>query len=256
MNARSLKTPVSPSPPLVKLGLSRDEARCYEILAKEGPQEAKNIGLALAILPNAVYRLITGLIQKGLVIKLENHPVRFQAIPPSVAINALASSKIREIEEYKNVSISTLSSNQQINSGIDVITGRKDMFTKSAQLINQANKEVLIISIGEPVPDEIKLANRDAINRNVEIRFIVHKSDQENHLLLESWVKMGLQVRHYPGSGYHMSIFDGKTCLLSASNPKNPAERSSMLIKSEGLANAMRNYFNSLWVKALPIKLR
>ena len=122
-------------------------------------------------------------------------------------------------------------------------------------MINQAKKEVLIISIGEPVPDEIKLANRDAINRKVNIKFIVHKSDQENRLLLESWIKMGLDIRHYPGSGYHLSITDGKTCLISASNPKNPAERISMYTNSEGLSNAMRNYFYSLWEKALPVKL-
>ncbi|KKU93243.1 hypothetical protein A3H89_03720 [Candidatus Amesbacteria bacterium RIFCSPLOWO2_02_FULL_48_11] len=255
MNTYSLKDPVTASPPLVKLGLSPDEARCYEILSREGSQDAKSISLALNILPNAVYRLVTRLMQRGLIVKLDTHPVRFQAIPPVSAINALAGTKIREIEEYKSASLEALSSDPPVHTGIDIITGRKEMFAKGAEMINQAKKEVLIISIGEPVPDEIKLANRDAINRKVNIKFIVHKSDQENRLLLESWIKMGLDIRHYPGSGYHLSITDGKTCLISASNPKNPAERISMYTNSEGLSNAMRNYFYSLWEKALPVKL-
>jgi sugar-specific transcriptional regulator TrmB len=242
------------SPPLVKLGLTPDEARCYELLTREGPQNATEIHSVLNILPNAVYRLITKLVQKGLVVKLDIHPARFQAIPPAAAINALAGSQIRNIEEYQKIALASLTSNYPVHTGIDVITGRREMFIKAADLINQAKKEVLIISIGEPVPDEIKLANRDAIERQVTIKFIAHKSDQSNHLLLESWIKMGLEVRHFPESGYHLSLFDGKICLLSASNPDNPAERSSMLIYNQGLAKAMRNYFYSLWDKAAPIK--
>jgi sugar-specific transcriptional regulator TrmB len=241
-------------PSLVKLGLSPDETECYGILLSEGAQSAKEISDNIEILPNAVYRLIERLKLKGFVVELDTHPAKFQAIPPEVAVPAYTKKKIKEIEEYQAQSLTNLASpERKSQANVEIITGRKAMFIKGAEMISQAVSEVLIISIGEPVPDEIKIANRDALQRGVVIKFIAHQLGRSNHSLLESWKKMGLEVRHHPGSGYHLSIIDSKQCLLAASNPDDPAERVSMLINNEGLTEAMKNYFYSLWKKSVPI---
>jgi sugar-specific transcriptional regulator TrmB len=244
------------SPSLVKLALTPDEAHCYQILVSQGSLDAKSLAKLAEILPNAVYRLIGHLKRKGFIVELDTYPIRFQALPPDVAINAYSQFKLKELAELTALSLKEITSPPpQSTTAIEQVSGRNAMFAKSAQLINQAKKEVLIISLGEQVPDEIRLADRDAIERGVEIKLIAHKYSSENESLLKAWVKMGLQVRHLPGSGYHMQITDEKNCLIAASNPQSASERSVMIITSEGLSKAMRNYFYMLWEKAVSVKL-
>ena len=250
----TIKTGTNLSSSLVKLGLTPDEAKCYLNLLEQGSLAADSLAKSIKILPNAVYRLTKGLKKKGFIVELETHPAKFQAIPPSVAVEAYSKNQAKILEELKTSAINDLSLKSSTNqTKIDVLTGKNAMFTKGAELINIAKKEVLIISIGEPVPDEIKLANRDAIERNVKIKLLVHKYDKNNQDLLKSWVKMGLEVRHFKDWGYHLSVTDGKIALLATNNPKNTEERTSMVIYNENLANALRNYFYSIWEKALPI---
>jgi len=241
---------------LVKLALTPDEVRCFQLLVAEGSLNAKSLGKGIGVLPNAVYRLITNLKQKGFIVELDTHPISFQALPPDIAINAYAQNKLKEINQLITLSLKEVSARPSSSTNtIEQITGRNAMFLKSAEMINKSKNEVLIISIGESVPDEIKIANRDAIERGVTIKFIAQIYNQRNAMILKSWVRMGLEVRHLSETGYHMQIVDGNVCLLSTSNPENSAERSSMIIRSVGLSNAIRNYFYMLWEKALPIKI-
>jgi sugar-specific transcriptional regulator TrmB len=254
MKKKTAPTDQNLSPALVNLGLTIDEAKCYTVLSNEGSLSASSLAKNIGILPNAVYRLIYGLKEKGFVVELDTRPVKFQAISPSVAIEAYSQAKIKNLEELKTSAINDLANKPgSSQTKIDILTGRSAMFARGAELIREAKKEVLIISIGEPVPDEIKLANRDALEKGVSIKFIAHKYDKDNADLLKSWVKMGLEVRHFPDKGYHLSVTDGAKTLLSTSNPANPAERVSMVINSVDLSNAIRNYFYSVWEKALPI---
>jgi hypothetical protein len=117
-------------------------------------------------------------------------------------------------------------------------------------MLNKAKKEVLIISIGEQIPEEIVLGNRDAIARGVQVKMICHRYNQENKQLLESWQKMGWQIRHYPDWGFHLVVTDGINSILSVNNPKNTSERTGLEFFSSGLSRALRDYFYSVWKKA------
>jgi sugar-specific transcriptional regulator TrmB len=240
---------------LVNLGLSFDEARCYLVLVKSGSLTAEAIGKQLEILPNAVYRLTKRLTKKGFVVSLGQYPTRFQAVPAEIAINSLTNNQFKWIEETKVKAIELVkSSGNDLPTSIEVLTGRKRMMEKYVELANKAKQEILIISIGEPVSDEIKLANRDALEKKITIRFLVHKYDKENENLLNNWLRMGIEVKHYPGWGFHLVVFDKKRSILATNNPKDTEERTTMVIQNEALSEALSNYFYSLWDKALPIK--
>ena len=58
----------------VKLGFSRDEARIYETLIREGPASVRSISQKVEVLPTALYRLQKKLILKGLVSPTAKHP--------------------------------------------------------------------------------------------------------------------------------------------------------------------------------------
>lgn len=239
---------------LVKLGLSTDEAGCYLILVREGSLTTSQIAKNIKILPNAVYRLVKKLQSKGLVTTLNTYPVTFQAIPPAVAIDSYVDSKERELEEIKIATIRFLTQQQAtLPTKVNVLVSQKAFFDKFVELTATAQKEILVISIGETVPDELKIASARAVDRGVVLKFLFHVYNKNNEQLLRSWVRMGIEVRHYQDSGYHLNVFDGKTAVLVANNPENTKERTGMVFYNQKLSTSLRDYFYTIWERAVKI---
>ena len=128
------------------------------------------------------------------------------------------------------------------------------MFSLYVTLTESATREILIVSIGESVGDEIKLANRDALERGVVIKMIAHRYDKSNKELLQNWVSMGIEVKHVQDWGFHLVVFDGEKSILSINNPNHTEERISLFIENKGLSEALRIYFFTQWKNAQSIK--
>jgi len=241
----------------VKLGLSEQEARVYLTLLEQGPLSVKELAKSISVLPNALYRLFNELVIKKLVTNTQTHPAIYKAISPSIAFDAFVKKQITEMELIKNDVIRCLKvQNTQDQTRIDLIESAREFFLAYSRLAIKAKNEILIISIGEEVPEEVLLANRDCLQKGVVIRFIAHKFDQSNKDILERWLKMGLEVRHYSDWGFHLVVFDRKMSLLSANDPKNTNNRLGMQIFSAGLSKALSDYFYFIWEKSSPIKLQ
>jgi sugar-specific transcriptional regulator TrmB len=240
---------------LVKLGLTKQEARIYQILVEEGPMNAIQLSQKIKILPNAVYRLINKLQEKNFVTTTEKGRRTFKAIPPTIAVKAYSNNKILEIEKLKDQAIENLikGKTKTTETQVNFINSRQEIFNQSIVMIKQAKKEILIISIGESIPDELILTNRDALNRGVAVKMIAHKYDAGNEQLLKSWIKMGWQVRHYPDWGFHLVIVDGITSILSVNNPKNTEDRIGLQFFSTGLSKALKDYFYFIWEKSIKV---
>lgn len=237
---------------LIKLGLSRDAARCYQVLVRDGSLSAQEIAIKIGVYPNAIYRLIRKLIVLKIAVKLDAYPAYFQAVPLSAALETLTQSKITELDNLKTLTkfdIGRHPFSPISPTDIKIISGQEAMMQNYVDLIKDAKSEILIISIGEQVPDEVRLADRDALQKGITIKFIIQKYDKNNKGIIDAWVKMGIEVRLYPESGYHLMIADGNRCILSSSNIQNTEERNSVIINGAGLSRAMRNYFYSIWDK-------
>lgn len=238
--------------PLTKIGLTHNEARIYSLLVLKGALSSEEIAREIKIFPNAVYRLAKKLLNKKFIVELDGWPKKYQAIPPKIAVENYIQKKLRDLEELKTISLSQFTEIKSPTQ-VETLAGKNAMFDKYIELANKAKQEILIFSIGEPVNDEIKLANRDALERNVSIKFLVQISDKNNETLLNSWRRMGLEVRHYPAQGFHLVIFDSQITLLTASNPKNPDERTTTIFPNQFFSHTMRDYFYALWDKASSI---
>lgn len=236
---------------LVNLGLSQLEARIYELLLQEGASNIKYLAKKLKLLPNVLYRITEKLINKGLITSSGSYPAIYKAVSPSIAFDIYAKNKIREIEIIKESFLANTA--KIINSDqtrIDIIKNTRNFFLEYANLAASSKKEVLIISVGEDVPEEVLLANRDALEKGVNIKFIAHKYEKSNRDLLLRWKKMGLAVRHFKDSGFHIVVIDKSISLLAVSDPNNSNDRMAMKIYSKGLSKAFTNYFDSIWQKA------
>jgi len=240
-------------PKLANLGLTRQEAQIYLILNEVGPMSAKEIAKNIKIFTPSVYRIIKKLEKKRLVAIFKTIPFTFQSIPPPLALSAYAKEKAiflqKEAEETAKLFLSkeTTTTNP---TKINLIFGRHELFSKATEMINTLKKELLIISIGEPLPQDLLLAVNHAHKRGVIVQMITHKYNQENKEVLENFKKNGYIIRHYPDSGFHLIIYDGKQAMLAVNNPEKLEERVTMQIFSPGLSKALRDYFYSIWKKA------
>lgn len=240
---------------LMNLGLSPHEAECYLVLAQHGALSVSAIAKQMDVLPNAVYRLLDKLEAYSMIVALKTSPMKYQAVPVQSAVDSLIETQTKTLEQSKLQTLSTLFSHGlKPATKISVITGQHEFFHTFEELSRQAEREILVISIGEAVPDEIKLATRDALAKGVDCKFIFHVHNQANDMLLRSWVAMGVKVAHYPDAGFHLLVFDGQQAVLVASNPQEPAECTGITITSPALANAMRDFFYARWDKATLIK--
>lgn len=243
------------SPSLIKLGLSPNETSVYSTLVEEGGLSAVEIANRTKLLPNAVYRLVNNLEKKGFIVTTGRYPKIFRALSPTIALQNLVSQRVIEVEKLKEKAVLDLTKKKgkEPATQISLIFSRFELMRTYAQMTTEAGKEILIVSIGETVPKEVTLANRRALDRGVEIRMVAHKFDQDNRELLLNWQKMGLKIRHFPDWGFHLIVFDGKKALLAVNNPKDTRERIGIQIFSEGLSKALRDYFYSVWEKAVKV---
>jgi len=242
-------------PRLVKLGFSKQEAEIYLTLVTEGVLPAKDIASRMNILPHAVYRIIKKLEKKKLVAIITSSPLTFYVLPPELALSSFVKERSMQMEkEAKEINMSLSSKKMPSQSTkIDVIAGKQEFFAASEELIKESKQEVLIISIGEPSTADLILADRRAIERGVVVRMIAHKFDKENQEFLQNIKKNGIEIRHYPDWGFHLQVVDSEKALLAVNNPQNPGERITVKINSAGLSKALRDYFYSVWEKAVKV---
>ncbi len=239
---------------LAEFGITPEQSSIYALLLSKGSLTAKGIAQAQGIIVNSVYRSVKSLVRHGLVIELDVIPKQFQAVPPSVGIVQLAKNKSEQIEKLGESLIKQLPVKENPNRlNMELLTGRKELFERFVELAEDAEQEILVISVGEPVPESIWEVTQKALGRGVKPKYLFHKYDKENILLVKRWLAMGVTVKHLAGEGYHLNVFDHSTAILSASNPKQSKERSGVVIYNEAIIEALRTYFFQQWALAKPL---
>ncbi len=241
---------------LVGLGLTELESQIYLYIYSNGPSSAKNISVALKTLTPAVYRSANRLVARGILSRIGERPQIFQVL------GGVASLKLM-IERERSYKLDLLDSLEKIMAGIDrggntqtlveLISGKEKIYKKSAKLIRKAVKEVFIVSIGESLPTYLMKADKDAVDRGVDVRFIAHKHDTSNELALRALKLNGIKVRHYPDWGFHLVLIDSNVMFLGVNNPNNKKERVSMFVQNTALTEAMRDYFLKTWQLAYAV---
>ena len=233
---------------LDELGLTPDEAEMYLVLWRSGSMTAREIGERLDVVANSVYRLAGKLEERGFVVGLRTSPKSYQAVSPSIAVRGLVQSRAQELAQSSEELIEQLTRpNETQIATIDVLTGRAAIFNAFVECARVAEKEILVISVGENVPEEIFNVTQEAISRGATNKYIFQKHTRANDILYKRWKAMGIEVRHLPGSGYHYNIIDGRFAILSASNPNKTQERTGVLINNPALVESIRMHFYQQW---------
>jgi sugar-specific transcriptional regulator TrmB len=240
---------------LQQLDLSKCEASVYFVFHTGGTFSINIISRKTGVELHTIYRVLKHLKNKGFAADIGGYPKKYQIYPLEEALRNVSIKQNRQVARVRDIflhqSCKAVTTIPQTH--VSVILDKEKIFAKSTNLIKESKLEVLIVSIGEEIPEGLLLEIRNALQREVDIRIIVHKYDKENKHILWAWKKMGIKVRHKVGWGFHLLVYDATKSLIVTNNPDNTKERSGLVIFNRALSSALREYFMNLWNEAKEI---
>jgi len=144
---------------LMKFGLSKNEARVFIYLAKYGEQKAHNISRALSLHRTETYKILKRLEEKSLAYRILDKPIKFAVIPISKALGNLVQEekqRILRLEEEKERILKSWESilvpvkdPEALGEFIQVLKGKNQIYIKASEVMENAEKEILIVASNE-----------------------------------------------------------------------------------------------------------
>ncbi|OGG34618.1 hypothetical protein A2363_02955 [Candidatus Gottesmanbacteria bacterium RIFOXYB1_FULL_47_11] len=242
---------------LVTIGLTLQEAGIYRALLTNQKLRVRDVAKQLGIMVPSVHRSLVGLKRKGLVTTFGRRPLALTAIDPKLALGKLVNDRYQgelavkdQIEEAL-----TRQTSPEPELGVAFLESKQATYDYTFPLINTLQKEMLILSVGEPIPEEIFLSLFRAIKRGVVVKMLSETYNETNRELLTNWKKNGWQVRHLPKPtlDFTLTILDGKVTVVQMRREKEKDRRVGIAIYNPAYAAAQREYFSALWQKAKEI---
>jgi sugar-specific transcriptional regulator TrmB len=138
---------------LMKLGLSRNEARVYLYLARVGERKASEISEALSLHRTETYRILRDLEKRGLVSSVFEKPLKFIATPFERAVDILIETKklkikLLEREKVKLVdiwlSLPQAKTEPQKREVFQILEGEEQIDLKANEILKRTKKEIVI----------------------------------------------------------------------------------------------------------------
>jgi sugar-specific transcriptional regulator TrmB/CBS domain-containing protein len=258
------------------LGLSKREIQVYMFLAKSGVQSTSFVAKRLKMERVQAYRTFKKLQEKGFIEATLERPTRFTIVPFETLLEAFINSKKSEIANLNEQKESLMSTWRTISAPessypvakFSVITGKKKIHAKMQNMIEESEKEVLILTtslglIQEDIAGIFDAIIRPAQKRNVKFQIITDVSEDnlkimeridKNFSVANMYIKcrhLNLNARFFP----RFLIKDEEEAILYAP----VGEKASVLkLEDEGLwindkmfISILKAFFVQMWQSAV-----
>ena len=242
---------------LKEIGLSEYESKVYVALIKYGSQNSKNLSKTSKVPQSKIYSVLYKLNQKNLISILNTKPKQFSAANPKKTLKEYIDSKKANLENNENQIIQKLKNikktriePQKTDELIRIHCGRKQAMSIVTNRFRTAKKYIKEMFTFEYIPSNFFRETKNAIDRRVKVRMIATKNGPEQIKLIKKFKNMGVDVRYYPVTELRIAIKDGKEAVQMIVNPRDPMDRTSIVIESKELTNALEHYFDHVWNKA------
>jgi len=224
---------------LEEVGLSKNEAKIYLRLLREGSCLAGTIAKLTGIHRRNVYDSIERLIKKGLVGYIKkNNRMYFRVVEPERFIEILKEKEeiIREI--LPKLRLMPKKENEEILF-FRGKNGLKSIFEDQLR----EKKEILIVGASKVANKILKYYfhwfNKRRVKERIKVKIIAAKGQDFSDVPL-SEVRYIAKKYHGPGA---FNVYGNKVVILHWSE-ENPL---AILIKNKGIAESYKNYFELLW---------
>jgi len=253
---------------LKKAGLSKLEAEVYLFLV-ENPQASEN---ALCTSLNAplsdVKASVASLLQKGLVKTLDHE--RYEAIPPSKAVQILLEIKTRFVE----AELADLRKNLQVVKSdledkywekrfgirdellIEPLDDLRSMEIKTAEMISRAQRAIYIFTASFEWYSKVRELLLAALSRKVVVKVLMRVADERSKRTAKDLIENGAEVRcaaeeWYPVRG--TLVDENKLVFLIWTTEKKLSYYKPHYTENPGLIRVFSDAFNRRWERAKPL---
>ena len=257
---------------LSNLGFSKREVQVYMFLAKSGAQSTSFVAKRLKMERVQAYRTFKKLQEKGFIEATLERPTRFTVVPFISLLESFIEAKRGEVENLSSQKESLMSSWRTVSAPeseytvakFSVISGKKKIHAKMLNMIDEAQKDVYVLTTGLGIIQEDIGGVFDAVaeaakKRDIQIKMIADIS-KENYRIMERLDKrvasekakvetrhLNLNTRYFP----RFLIKDEEEAILYASSGD---EASILNIEDEGLwindkmfISILKAFFNQMW---------
>ena len=228
---------------LLDLGLAKSEAEVYLILIEHGASQAGKISKKTKLNRTTTYQILDRLVEKGLVSFVQKGKIRiFQATPPKRLLT-LQEEKMRLardlLPELEKLAI-------PIKEEVTVYQGRKGIRAIMDQIL-QYKEYVSFGSEGnflEVMGHDFLLYQKEKRRRKIKSRVILGKISRGKRVVTEAYAKFRFIDNKFatPTTTW---IFGDRVAIAVWSETSI-----AIMIKSKGLADSYRSYFEILWKSA------
>ncbi|MFI6484470.1 transcriptional regulator [Nonomuraea sp. NPDC050663] len=245
---------------LAALGLGPAEEELYELLVECSPATLDQLA---AFAHPALPVLLGTLEARGLVNRLPDDPVRYVAVAPDVALDALLTvaeeglSRAREHAAELDDAFQRRAAGHQPPLVVEVITGATAVRQRHLQLQRAARHQVRTFS-RPPYFDRRPSvdAQRELLERGITSRVIYERDfiDRPGALWqIEEMIGAGQLARVLPALPLKTYLVDDRFGLMVLRY--EAPDSAALLVHPSGLLEALSRLFEGMWERALPMRL-
>ncbi|MCW4019308.1 MAG: CBS domain-containing protein [Candidatus Bathyarchaeota archaeon] len=257
---------------LQNLGFSKREVQVYMFLAKSGAQSTSFVAKRLKMERVQAYRTFKKLQEKGFIEATLERPTRFTVVPFSNLLETFIEAKKVEVENLNEQKENLMNSWRTVSAPesdytvakFSVISGKKKIHSKMLNMVDEAQKDVYVLTTGLGVIQEDLGGVFDAtvdVSRAHKVNFkIIADISRDNFRIMERLEKrvnsekadietrhLNLNARYFP----RFLIKDEEEAILYASSGD---EASILNIEDEGLwindkmfISILKAFFSQMW---------
>jgi sugar-specific transcriptional regulator TrmB/CBS domain-containing protein len=257
---------------LQNLGFSKREVQVYMFLAKSGAQSTSFVAKRLKMERVQAYRTFKKLQEKGFIEATLERPTRFTVVPFINLLETFIDAKKGEVENLSLQKESLLASWRTVSAPesdytvakFSVISGKKKIHVKMLNMIDEAEKNVYVLTTGLGVIQEDIGGVFDAVIDSARKRDLLFKIiadiSKENYRIMErldkrvTAEKVNVEIRHLNFNSRYFPRFlikDDEEAILYASSGD---EASILNIEDEGLwindkmfISILKAFFSQMW---------
>ena len=136
---------------------------------------------------------------------------------------------------------------------VQLLVGFENTLKLAERMMLSAEKELLLISRGEPIPERYDKVLDKVVEKGIPFFFIAFEVGWNNEHI-KHYMDKGLNVKYYPTGEFSLLVKDREECYLSVRNPRDTNDRITVHFVDEVVSSSLTQYFHTIWRKALPIE--
>jgi sugar-specific transcriptional regulator TrmB len=227
----------------LELGLSKNEAKAYEVLVRFGKLSAGEVSGRSGVPYSRVYDVLESLVEKGLVEVVPEKTKKFVPGNPERFEKLIeerrekidkAAEKVKELKKFYDV---------EEKNPVKVGIGRKAFYEIANGMKSTDKYSYNIRWSSEYKPIWVEKTRR-SIKKGMDIKNLV-RFDEETKKDVKDWMKIHKNFKQFDNEGVAMSIVDNEEIMIALIK-----SNATLLIKDKAFVDVMRRLFLAAYEKA------